>query len=48
MFGKAKCKLCGETVRFALRHLSQRHPELMGELRKLQMSKIMDKYFDVD
>ena len=24
VFGKAKCKLCGESVRFALRHLKQK------------------------
>jgi hypothetical protein len=47
MFGKAKCKLCGQNVRFALRHLKQQHPETFGDkdLQKLKMENIMKKYF---
>ena len=28
MFGKAKCKLCGKNVRFAIRHLKNEHQKL--------------------
>ena len=47
MFGKAKCKLCGDSVRFALRHLREKHP---GNLKdrdviKLNMSRILEKFF---
>ncbi len=47
MFGKAKCKLCGQSVRFALRHLKQQHPETLSdkEIEKLKMENIMKKYF---
>ena len=47
MFGKAKCKLCGQSVRFALRHLKQQHPETLGDkdIEKLKMENIMKKYF---
>jgi hypothetical protein len=46
MFGKAKCKLCGNEVRFALRHL--KHAELLDnkDMAKLNMSRIMKKFFD--
>ena len=48
LFGKAKCKLCGDSVRFALRHLEQKHPETLGEedVKKLKMKKILEKYFE--
>jgi len=48
MFGKAKCKLCGNEVRFALRHLKQKHTELLDDkdMAKLNMSRIMKKFFD--
>ena len=48
MFGKTKCKLCGSEVRFALRHLKQKHAELMDDkdMAKLNMSRIMKKFFD--
>jgi predicted DCC family thiol-disulfide oxidoreductase YuxK len=48
MFGKAKCKLCGNEVRFALRHLKQKHTELLDDkdIAKLNMSRIMKKFFD--
>ncbi len=47
LFGKAKCKLCGDNVRFALRHLKENHPETMKDLdvMKLNMPKIMERYF---
>jgi hypothetical protein len=31
MFGKAKCKLCVDSVRFALRHLKEKHPESLKD-----------------
>jgi ribosome-binding protein aMBF1 (putative translation factor) len=48
MFGKAKCKLCGDEIRFALRHLKQKHSEVLSDkdVAKLNMSRIMEKYFD--
>ena len=48
MFGKATCKLCGDNVRFALRHLKQKHPEVLGDkdVAKLNKSRVMEKYFD--
>jgi hypothetical protein len=47
MFGKAKCKMCGDEVRFALRHLRDKHNEIFeGEVRKMKMPQIMKKYFD--
>jgi hypothetical protein len=47
MFGKAKCKLCGDNVRFALRHLKEKHPETLKDtdVIKLNMSRIMEKFF---
>jgi hypothetical protein len=47
MFGKAKCKLCGQSVRFAFRHLKRQHPETLGDkdIEKLKMENIMKKYF---
>ena len=44
MFGKAECRLCGENVRFALRHLKTKHQEEFEKVTHLQMSKIMKKY----
>jgi hypothetical protein len=40
MFGKAKCKLCEDSVRFALRHLKEKHPEILKDrdVIKLNMS----------
>jgi len=42
MFAKAKCKLCGQSVRLALRHLNQKHPEVLDdkEVIKLKMENI--------
>ncbi|MGA9844882.1 MAG: hypothetical protein WBP64_19580 [Nitrososphaeraceae archaeon] len=47
MFSKAKCKLCGDEVRFALKHLRDRHPQTLkdNDVVKLKMSKILKKYF---
>jgi hypothetical protein len=46
MFAKAKCRLCGDNVRFALRHLKQKHADLYDrEITKMKMAKIMEKYF---
>jgi hypothetical protein len=48
MFGKAKCKLCGDSVRFALRHLREKHPETLKDrdVIKLNMSRILEKFFE--
>jgi hypothetical protein len=47
MFGKAKCKICGQNIRFALRHLKQKHPETLEDedIVNLRMENIMRKYF---
>lgn len=47
MFGKAKCKICGKNVRFALRHLKHEHPEVLNDqdIMKLRMDTIMKRYF---
>jgi hypothetical protein len=47
MFGKAKCKICGKNVRFARRHLRQKHPETLNDqdIVKLRMDNVMRKYF---
>jgi hypothetical protein len=48
MFGKAKCKLCGDNVRLALKHLKDKHSEIYdSEVKKMRMPQIMDKYFVV-
>ena len=46
MFGKAKCRLCGDEVRFALKHLRDKHTEVFeGTARTMKMPQIMKKYF---
>jgi hypothetical protein len=47
MFGKAKCKLCGDNVRFVLRYLKEKHPETLKDtdVIKLNMSRIIEKFF---
>jgi len=46
VFGKAKCKLCGDEVRFALKHLNEKLPEVMrGEMNRDKMQKLVEKYF---
>jgi hypothetical protein len=48
MFAKARCKLCGDQVRFVLRHLNMKHPEVLSDkdIVRLGMPQIMKKYFD--
>ena len=31
MFGKAKCKICGNEVKFAVKHSKQKHIELLDD-----------------
>ena len=47
MFGKAKCKLCGDEVRLALKHLRDKHGEIYRKevASKIKMSGVMKKYF---
>ena len=47
MFGKAKCRLCGDEVRLALKHLRDKHMEiyLSEAASKTKMSGVMKKYF---
>lgn len=45
MFGKTKCKLCGKQIRFAIRHLKNEHLDEFQKITKLDMPKIMKKYF---
>jgi hypothetical protein len=47
MFDKAKCKKCGQNVRFALIHLKQEHPEILNDqdIVKLRMDAVMKRYF---
>jgi hypothetical protein len=42
--GKAKCKLCGDNVRFILKHLKEKHPETLNDndVIQLKMSRIME------
>jgi hypothetical protein len=47
MFGKAKCKLCGDEVRLALNHLRGKHKEIYNRevVSKIKMSDVMKKYY---
>ena len=46
MFGKAKCKLCGDEVRLALKHLRDKHVEIWHEVAgKMKMSSVMKRCF---
>ncbi|MDQ5863626.1 MAG: hypothetical protein M3263_01965 [Thermoproteota archaeon] len=47
VFGKAKCKLCGEEVRLALKHMRDKHTEIYSRevAGKMKMSSVMKKYF---
>jgi hypothetical protein len=47
MFGKAKCRLCGDEVRLALKHLRDKHIEIYSRevAGKMKMSDVMKKYF---
>jgi hypothetical protein len=47
MFGKAKCKICGDEVRFVLKHLRDKHEDVLErDLKTMKMQRIMKKYFD--
>lgn len=47
MFGKARCKICGDSVRFVLKHLSDKHPEVTaGSKSRESMDKLVKKYFE--
>ncbi|MEW5839876.1 hypothetical protein [Nitrososphaera sp.] len=51
MFGKARCKICGDTVRLVLKHLNDKHPEVMagsGSKSRESMDKLVKKYFEED
>jgi hypothetical protein len=47
MFGKAKCKLCGDEVRLALKHLRDKHAEIYSRevAGKMKMTSVMKRYF---
>jgi hypothetical protein len=47
MFGKAKCKICGDKVRLTLKHFSSKHKEIYeAEVAgKMSMPVFMKKYF---
>ena len=45
MFGKITCKICGEEVRFALRHIKTKHEEIYFNITKTKMKDVMKKYF---
>ena len=47
MFGKATCRLCGDEVRLALKHLRDKHMEvyLREVASRTKMSEVMKKYF---
>lgn len=49
MFAKARCKLCNDQVRFALRHLRTKHPEVLSDrdVARLNMPQIMKRFFYV-
>lgn len=47
MFGKARCRLCGDEVRFALKHLRDKHTDTFeSDVRAMKMHDIMKKYFE--
>jgi hypothetical protein len=47
MFGKSKFRICGDKVRFVIRHLNEKHPETLSDrdVMKLKMQNIIAKYF---
>jgi hypothetical protein len=47
MFAKARCRLCSDQVRFALRHLRVKHPEVLADkdVARLNMPQIMKRFF---
>ena len=48
MFGKSRCKLCGDEVRLTLKHFSDKHKDIYEAdvSGRLKMSDFMRKYFD--
>ncbi|HEX7032176.1 MAG TPA: hypothetical protein VF172_04180 [Nitrososphaera sp.] len=48
MFGKARCKVCGDEVRLTLKHFSDKHRDIYeAEVAgKMKMADFMRKYFD--
>lgn len=47
VFGKARCKICGDNVRFVLKHLNDKHPEVMaGNKSRDRMDRLVKKYFE--
>jgi len=47
VFGKARCKICGDSVRLVLKHLNDKHPEVMaGNKSRESMDKLVKKYFE--
>jgi hypothetical protein len=48
MFGKARCKICGDEVRLTLKHFSDKHRDIYDAevAGKLKMSDFMRRYFD--
>lgn len=46
MFSKAKCRICGDEVRFALKHLNDKHNDIVeSQVKKMKLQEIMKKYF---
>lgn len=48
MFGKARCKVCGDEVRLTLKHFPDKHRDIYeAEVAgKMKMADFMRKYFD--
>jgi len=48
MFGKSRCKVCGDEVRFTLKHFSDKHKDIYDAevAGRMKMSDFMKKYFD--
>jgi len=47
VFDKARCKICGDSVRFVLKHLNEKHPEVMaGSKSRDSMDRLVKKYFE--
>lgn len=47
VFGKARCKICGDSVRLVLKHLNDKHPEIMvGNKSRESMDRLVKKYFE--
>lgn len=48
MFAKTRCKICGDKVRLALKHFSDKHKDIYDAevAGKLKMADFMRKYFD--